>query len=107
MTITELVDEAHRMAKWKGWWDEERSALEIHALVHSEIAEATECVRRAEKPMWIDSMADKPEGELVELADAIIRIADWCGHRGWNLEEAIKAKMAFNETRPYKHGKVL
>lgn len=106
MRISELVDEAHAMAKQKGWWEEERKVLEIHALIHSEIAEATECVRAAELPYW-NGKDGKPEGELVELADAIIRIADWCGMRGWNLEEAIKAKMAYNATRPYKHGKIL
>lgn len=47
----------------------------------------------------------KPEGVASELADAVIRIADLCGHLGIDLEAAVKAKMAFNETREYKHGK--
>ncbi len=41
----------------------------------------------------------------VELADAVIRIADLCGHLGIDLEAAIDLKMAYNETRPFKHGK--
>ena len=41
------IKECHELAKSKGWWDgEERSDLEILALMHSEIAEATECVRK-------------------------------------------------------------
>lgn len=47
----------------------------------------------------------KPEGVAVELADAVIRIADLCGHLGIDLEAAIDLKMAYNETRPFKHGK--
>lgn len=47
----------------------------------------------------------KPEGVAVELADAVIRIADLCGHMGIDLEAAIDLKMAYNETRPFKHGK--
>ena len=47
----------------------------------------------------------KPEGVAVELADAVIRIADLCGHLGIDLEEVIEIKMAYNEGRPYKHGK--
>lgn len=47
----------------------------------------------------------KPEGVAVELADAVIRIADLCGHMGIDLEAAIAMKMEYNETRPFKHGK--
>lgn len=47
----------------------------------------------------------KPEGVAVELADAVIRIADLCGHLGIDLEEVIEIKMAYNEGHPYKHGK--
>lgn len=47
----------------------------------------------------------KPEGVAVELADAVIRIADLCGHLEIDLEEVIEIKMAYNEGRPYKHGK--
>ena len=48
---------------------------------------------------------EKPEGVAVELADAVIRIADLCGHLGIDLEAAIALKMDYNETRPFKHGK--
>lgn len=34
-----------------------------------------------------------------------LRIADLCGHLGIDLEAAIDLKMAYNETRPFKHGK--
>lgn len=41
---------------------------------------------------------------MIELADAVIRILDYCAYRGWDLENAIKIKMEFNSTRPYRHG---
>ena len=46
----------------------------------------------------------KPEGELIELADAVIRIFDYAGAKGWDLEEAIKLKMTYNKTRSHRHG---
>lgn len=46
----------------------------------------------------------KPEGELVELADTVIRIMDYCGAKGYDLENAIHLKKEFNKTRSYRHG---
>lgn len=40
-----------------------------------------------------------------ELADIAIRLFDLAGYCNTNLKKAIDDKMAFNETRPYKHGK--
>ena len=102
MKINELVKEVHETAKEKGWWDSPRSPLEIHALIHAEVAEATEEARQGNPNMYLEE--GKPEGELIELADAIIRIADWCGFKGWDLEEALKVKIEYNKTRSYRHG---
>ncbi len=41
------------------------------------------------------------------FADTIIRIFDTCGHYGIDLEQAIEIKMKYNESRPYKHNKVI
>lgn len=46
----------------------------------------------------------KPEGELVELADLMIRALDYAAHKGWDLEAAIREKMDYNRTRPHRHG---
>lgn len=129
MEIKDLVQKAYDMAKQKGWHDEgtEKTALEAHMLMVSEIAEATEEARVGHSPVWAlltredlvvklqDSRTSdikvleqypflKPEGELIELADVIIRIADYCGHNGWDLESAIKVKLAYNATRSHRHG---
>ncbi len=46
----------------------------------------------------------KPEGIPIELANLLIRIFDTCGTYGINLSEALRMKMAYNKTRPYRHG---
>ena len=45
-----------------------------------------------------------PEGIAVEMADCIIRILDWCGKEGIDIEAILEEKHAYNKTRPYRHG---
>lgn len=123
-----LVEEAHQMARAKGWYEGGApSALERHMLMVSEIAEATEEVRKGRPAFyqtqivaqvrsipgepeivlptaehWDESI--KPEGEAVELADVVIRIADHFGAMGWSLDDVIAAKLKYNATRPHRHG---
>lgn len=46
----------------------------------------------------------KPEGIPAELADIIIRVLDICGANGIDIARALADKMAYNETRDYRHG---
>jgi hypothetical protein len=46
----------------------------------------------------------KPCGIPSEIADVIIRALHFSGKHGIDIERAIAEKMAYNETRPYKHG---
>lgn len=57
---------------------------------------------KPEAPCYAKSK--KPEGIAIELADAVIRILDYCGHAGIDIENAVKIKHEYNKTRPYKHG---
>lgn len=47
----------------------------------------------------------KPEGVPSEIADIVIRCLDFADAHGFNLGEIIAEKLAYNETRPFKHGK--
>lgn len=78
-------------------------------LIVSELAEALEEVREPGRDLGEvrTSPSGKPEGFPIELADAVIRIADLCGAMDINLGGAVNLKHAYNVSRPHKHGKVL
>lgn len=73
-------------------------------LIVTEIAEAMEELRKGEGHLKLRLENGKPEGLIVELADAYIRIAHLCGMLGLDLETAIEVKKAFNMQRSYRHG---
>lgn len=47
----------------------------------------------------------KPVGLPSELADIVIRCADFAGEHNIDLQHAINEKMRYNATRTHKHGK--
>jgi NTP pyrophosphatase (non-canonical NTP hydrolase) len=73
------------------------------ALIHAEVSEVLEEVRKKSIPL-----SEKIDGyttEEEELADVVIRILDYAGMRQLALGQAVAAKMAYNDSREYKHGK--
>jgi len=106
--IDMIQHDAHMTAKRKGWWDEPSEPGTKLMLIVSELAEALEELRDGHTVQEIRFGPDgKPEGFTVELADAVIRLADFCGRYQLPLPAALRVKLAYNATRPYKHGKVL
>jgi NTP pyrophosphatase (non-canonical NTP hydrolase) len=100
MNLNELAAQVHQAnAKW--WHDMEtgerieRNKGELLCLIHSEISECLEGVRK-------NAMDDKlphRRAEEVELADALIRILDYAGGFGLDLAGAFAEKMTYNQQR--------
>ncbi len=105
MSLNDYATEAHA-ANMK-WWQNietgeriERNKGELLCLIHSEISEAMEGER---KGLMDDKLPHRRMAE-VELVDALIRIFDYAGAFGYDLEGAYREKMAFNAARQdHKH----
>lgn len=140
MTITELQQLAHNRAKEKGFWPVEmvrvgqtpegftsftrESQLHISeklALIHSELGEATEALRKElhTAPHNLSTVAAAEKEDVFErlfkvlvkdtfedeLADALIRLLDLAGACGIDLQTHVEQKLRYNATREHLHGK--
>ena len=86
MNHQELIERSHKQARDKGFWNTPLTFDMAMALIISEIAEALEAYRKGRiNPDWNDQDAVKNSFET-EIADAIIRIYDWCGSKGYEVE---------------------
>ncbi len=101
MRISEIQTRVHKTAVEHGWWEQPRPVGEVLMLMVTELAEAMEAYRDG------NPESDKIPGYSKleeELADVIIRVLDFAGGTELDIEGAVMAKMAYNDTRPYRHG---
>lgn len=110
-----LQESCHGASHAAGWWNDVSTGADLRevirdpknrlgkalvaeklCLTHSEISEAMEGHR---KGLQDDKLPHRSMIE-VELADAVIRIADLAGALGLDLGGAIAEKMEFNTHRP-------
>ncbi len=96
-----VAQEVNNIAVDKGWWEGDRNEGELIALMHSELSEALEAIRKGNPP---DDKIPEFTGVEAELADVIIRIMDLAAAKGYRVGEAVVAKINYNKNRPYKHG---
>ncbi len=103
LTFDQLQNKIFEAMSVNGFWahDQDNFASKV-ALVHSELSELLEANR---KVIENDDKIPEFTGEEAEAADTIIRLLDMAGRYNWRLGEALVAKMLFNLSRPYKHGK--
>jgi NTP pyrophosphatase (non-canonical NTP hydrolase) len=104
--VASLVAVCHGASREAGWWNDINTGAPIidrpHVvgeklmLVVSEISEAMEGYR---KNLYDDKLPERLMIE-VELADALIRIADLAGALGLDLGGAVVAKLRYNAERP-------
>lgn len=102
--LKDLQEHCHNVSVKAGWWhdvttgepfDATEKGPEKIALMHSELSEALEGLR---KGLMDDKLPHRPNAE-VELADAVIRILDWAGAMGYDIAGAIGDKLEYNANR--------
>lgn len=101
VSFNEMMKTVNKNSADHGFWEEVDVFKKI-CLIHCEVSEVVEALRKNDPP------STKIEGFSLaeeEWADALIRIMDLAQHLKLRLPEAILAKHAYNKTRPHKHGK--
>lgn len=98
--LNDLAKDCH--ADNQHWWHDpatgarlQRNKGELLCLVHSEISE---CMEGERKGLMDDHLPHRAMAE-VELADTLIRIFDYAGAFGYDLDGAVTEKRAYNKQR--------
>lgn len=95
-----LGEQIQETKKAKGWtitspalWEDENQIPADLVLIHSEVSEALEAFRKADRDAF---------GE--ELADVVIRVVGLAHGLGIDLGKEVAAKTEKNKTREFRHG---
>jgi hypothetical protein len=105
-SLSELAKTSHEVSRSKGWWEEgPKPDSTLIDLMHSEVSEALEDFRMNHAPneSWLEN-GKKPCGVPSELSDIIIRIGDYFGGRGLDLEAAYKRTLDLEPIKDFEQG---
>lgn len=112
--IAVVQKRAHQINVTNGFWRDLNKVIAMgenfeviallsrHALMDSEVAEATEAARKQPKAMH--SVSNVKDTMVREYAGAVVRIMDVCERFKLPLGEAILEELAANEKRGFMHG---
>lgn len=94
-SLQSIQKKVHAQSETMGWYDKHRDDGTFIALIHSEISEALEGIR---KNSMDDHLPLRQMAE-VELADAVIRILDFAEYKGYDIASALSEKHIYNRNR--------
>ena len=120
--LNELRDKVHENAIAHGFYDDANVNIpEKLMLIVSELGEAMEAYRKEHYADWegyknlLNKNIEYESGAFErlikdsyedEISDTIIRLLDLCGYMNIDIDRHVELKMKYNESRPYKHGKI-
>ena len=104
--VAKLCDKAFLTAAERGFWEEHENPLIVPTkvmLIVTELAELIEAHRSGDDDNLFEELADV----WIRLADLMYWIAGQSPGMSLSqfMEIVLPSKLAYNETRPHKHGK--
>lgn len=123
--LNEISKEVYEANKLKGFDVRKENIGQTLCLIHSEISEALEAIRKNKKVSYCN-LSDYIKNCLThnssepfrqqfennikdtfedEIADTFIRLFDLCGALDIDIDKHIELKRKFNSMREFKHGK--